>query len=193
MQVAFASRLPVLPHPSCVVKRLFFLLQGEDEFEQQEPLQNRREDEGKEKGKKVLELKNLVEQQQTEHLGERYEFGSVLERGAGQRVGRSRSASGIAAAWAVPALWVLWGRLVGQCTCSPRSLNDRGFSPGIADSKGKRRPPNHSRCLQPSLKKTSRWGAEGILKQVLLWKQVRHRTCRLIVGSVLFSRCCVTV
>lgn len=44
---------------------------GEDEFEQQEPLQNRREDEGKEKGKKVLELKNLVEQQQTEHLGER--------------------------------------------------------------------------------------------------------------------------
>ncbi|PKK17261.1 inner centromere protein A-like [Columba livia] len=81
---------------------------GEDEFEQQEPLQNRREDEGKEKGKKVLELKNLVEQQQTEHLGERYEFGSVLERGAGQR---------------------------------------------------------------PSLKKTSRWGAEGILKQVLLWKQ----------------------
>ncbi|KAK2525293.1 inner centromere protein A-like [Columba guinea] len=43
---------------------------GEDEFEQQEPLQNRREDEGKEKGKKVLEPKNLVEQQQTEHMGE---------------------------------------------------------------------------------------------------------------------------
>ncbi|XP_065491995.1 inner centromere protein-like [Caloenas nicobarica] len=44
---------------------------GEDEFKQQEPLQNRREDKVKEKGKKVLELKNLVEQQQTEQMRER--------------------------------------------------------------------------------------------------------------------------
>ncbi|XP_019329897.1 PREDICTED: inner centromere protein [Aptenodytes forsteri] len=43
----------------------------EDEFEQQEPLQKRREDEVKEKGKKVLELKNLVEQQQVEQVKER--------------------------------------------------------------------------------------------------------------------------
>ncbi|NXH23199.1 INCEA protein, partial [Bucco capensis] len=48
-----------------------FLLQEEDEFEQQEPLQKRREDEVRGKGKKVLELRNLVEQQQQEHLKER--------------------------------------------------------------------------------------------------------------------------
>ncbi|XP_032849043.2 inner centromere protein-like isoform X3 [Tyto alba] len=41
-----------------------------DEFEQQEPLQ-RREDEVKEKRMKVLELKNLVEQQQVEEVKER--------------------------------------------------------------------------------------------------------------------------
>ncbi|NXI92650.1 INCE protein, partial [Psophia crepitans] len=50
---------------------VIFLLQEEDEFEQQEPLQKRREDEGKEKGKKVLELKKLVEQQQAEQAKER--------------------------------------------------------------------------------------------------------------------------
>ncbi|NXO53272.1 INCE protein, partial [Aramus guarauna] len=54
--------------PSCVV---FFFLQEEDEFEQQEPLQKKREGEVKEKGKKVLELKNLVQQQQVEQAKER--------------------------------------------------------------------------------------------------------------------------
>ncbi|KAM6274446.1 inner centromere protein A-like [Porphyrio hochstetteri] len=43
----------------------------EDEFEQQEPLQRRRQLEVNEKGKKVLELKNLVEQQQLEQAKER--------------------------------------------------------------------------------------------------------------------------
>ncbi|XP_014796120.1 PREDICTED: inner centromere protein-like [Calidris pugnax] len=43
----------------------------EDEFEQQGPLQKRREDEMKEKGNKVLELRNLVEQQQVEQAKER--------------------------------------------------------------------------------------------------------------------------
>ncbi|NWH27789.1 INCE protein, partial [Grus americana] len=69
--------------PSCVV--FFFLLQEEDEFEQQEPLQKRREDEVKEKGKKVLELKNLVEQQQLEQAKERYWLVSVLEEGTWQQ------------------------------------------------------------------------------------------------------------
>ncbi|KFO97730.1 Inner centromere protein, partial [Calypte anna] len=49
-----------------------FLLQEEDEFEQQEPLQKRREDEVKGKGKRVLELKKLVEQRQVEQAKERY-------------------------------------------------------------------------------------------------------------------------
>lgn len=53
-------------------KGFFFLLQEEDEFEQQEPLQKRRGDEVNEKGKKVLELKNLVERQQVEQVKERY-------------------------------------------------------------------------------------------------------------------------
>ncbi|KAM6075556.1 inner centromere protein-like [Chlamydotis macqueenii] len=43
----------------------------EDEFQQQEPLQRGRGDKVKEKGKKVLELKNLVEQQQVEQVKER--------------------------------------------------------------------------------------------------------------------------
>ncbi|NXN72302.1 INCE protein, partial [Himantopus himantopus] len=57
--------------PSCI-RVFFFLLQEEDEFEQQEPLQKGREDEGKAKGKKVLELKSPVEQQQVEKVKERY-------------------------------------------------------------------------------------------------------------------------
>ncbi|NXW22795.1 INCE protein, partial [Circaetus pectoralis] len=51
--------------PSCVWKR-----KGEDEFEQQKPLQKRKEDEVKEKGRKVLEWKNLVGQQQVEQVKE---------------------------------------------------------------------------------------------------------------------------
>jgi len=47
-------------------------LQEEDEFQQQERLQKRREEEVKERGKKVLELKNLVEQLQAEQVKERY-------------------------------------------------------------------------------------------------------------------------
>lgn len=62
------------------VRRVFFfILQEEDEVEPQEPLQKGREDEGK--GKKVLELKNLVEQQQVEQAKERYWLVSVLEEG----------------------------------------------------------------------------------------------------------------
>lgn len=55
-----------------VTRVFFFLLQEEDEFEQQKPLQKRKEDEVKEKGRKVLELKNLVGQQQVEQVKERY-------------------------------------------------------------------------------------------------------------------------
>ncbi|NXG26179.1 INCE protein, partial [Grallaria varia] len=62
--------------------RLFlFLLQEENE--QQEPLQKRREDEVKDKGKKVLELKNLLEQQQAEKAKQKYELVPVLEWGIG--------------------------------------------------------------------------------------------------------------
>ncbi|XP_058663530.1 inner centromere protein-like isoform X2 [Ammospiza caudacuta] len=43
-----------------------------DENEQQEPLQKRREDEVKERGKTVLELKNLLEQKQLGQAKERY-------------------------------------------------------------------------------------------------------------------------
>ncbi|XP_059704644.1 inner centromere protein-like [Haemorhous mexicanus] len=46
-------------------------LRGE-ENEQQEPLQKRREDEAKERGKTVLELKNLLEQKQLGQAKERY-------------------------------------------------------------------------------------------------------------------------
>ncbi|XP_009081981.1 PREDICTED: inner centromere protein-like, partial [Acanthisitta chloris] len=65
-------------------------LRGEEnEFEQQEPLQKRREDEAKEKGKKVLDLKNLVEQRQAAQAKERYDLGEespkVLLLGPGQK------------------------------------------------------------------------------------------------------------
>ncbi|NXG04016.1 INCE protein, partial [Sakesphorus luctuosus] len=60
-----------------------FLLQEENE--QQEPLQKRKENEGKEKGKKVLELRNLLEQQQVEKVKQRYELVPVLEQGIGHR------------------------------------------------------------------------------------------------------------
>ncbi|NXE85101.1 INCE protein, partial [Cochlearius cochlearius] len=59
---------PIFPHLTCRVTRVFFFLLQEDEFEQQEPLQKRREDEVKEKGKKVLERKDLVDQQQEEQV-----------------------------------------------------------------------------------------------------------------------------
>ncbi|XP_010142062.1 PREDICTED: inner centromere protein-like, partial [Buceros rhinoceros silvestris] len=48
------------------------VLRGEeDELEQPEPLQNRREGEVREGGRRVLELKNVVEQQQAEQIKER--------------------------------------------------------------------------------------------------------------------------
>ncbi|NXP25464.1 INCE protein, partial [Scytalopus superciliaris] len=55
---------------------LFFL---QEENEQQEPLQKRREDEVRDKGKKVLELKNLLEQKQVEKAKQRYELVPALE------------------------------------------------------------------------------------------------------------------
>ncbi|RLV97218.1 hypothetical protein DV515_00011989 [Chloebia gouldiae] len=55
-------------------------LRGE-EYEQQEPLQKRREDEVKERGKTVLELKNLLEQKQLGQAKERCELVPVLEQG----------------------------------------------------------------------------------------------------------------
>ncbi|NXL65336.1 INCE protein, partial [Chordeiles acutipennis] len=68
-----------------------FLLQEEDEFEQQEPLQKRREDEMKEKGKKVLELKKLVEQQQVEQVKERYWLHPNSLTAAGSELGPEHS------------------------------------------------------------------------------------------------------
>ncbi|NXC34814.1 INCE protein, partial [Campylorhamphus procurvoides] len=50
---------------------VLFLFLLQEENEQQEPLQKRREDDGKDKGKKVLELKNLLEQQQVEKAKQR--------------------------------------------------------------------------------------------------------------------------
>ncbi|NWV41972.1 INCE protein, partial [Grantiella picta] len=55
---------------------LFLLLQEENE--QQGPLQKRREDEVKERGKKVLELKNLLEQQQLERVKDRCKLMDML-------------------------------------------------------------------------------------------------------------------
>ncbi|NXA63941.1 INCE protein, partial [Mohoua ochrocephala] len=59
------------------------LLLLQEKNEQQEPLQKRREDEVKERGKKVLELKNLLEQQQLGQAKERYGLLPVLEQGVG--------------------------------------------------------------------------------------------------------------
>ncbi|NWX93999.1 INCE protein, partial [Nothoprocta pentlandii] len=63
----------------------FCFFQDNDEFEQQELLQRRREEEVKEKGKRVLELKNLVEQRQVEQAKERYDS----PVGTGQSVGQA--------------------------------------------------------------------------------------------------------
>ncbi|NWR79832.1 INCE protein, partial [Centropus unirufus] len=59
---------------------VFLLLQEEGGLEQ-EPLQKRREDEVKEKGRRVWELRNLVEQQQAEQGKERY---GLFCRGGGE-------------------------------------------------------------------------------------------------------------
>ncbi|NXW89290.1 INCE protein, partial [Alopecoenas beccarii] len=125
---------------------------GEDEFEQQEPLQNRREDEAKEKGKKVLELKNLVEQQQMEQMRERYEFGCVLERGTWQQVRWSRKHPWCRGSWgrcerrAVVVRWVPKPQAVrtpggGRWPCSPLSLNDRICPQGSQTARERGDPP----------------------------------------------------
>ncbi|NXK71645.1 INCEA protein, partial [Amazona guildingii] len=86
------KRVRAAPAPSCRVTGVFFLLQEEHELEQQEPLQKRRGDEVRGKGKKVLELKSLLEQQQAGHGKERYCLGSALRTGwATGRVSRSRN------------------------------------------------------------------------------------------------------
>ncbi|NWY48582.1 INCE protein, partial [Sylvia atricapilla] len=66
-----------------------FLLFLREENEQQEPLQ-KREDEVKERGKTVLELKNLLEQQQLGQAKERCELVPVLEQGIGHGHGEAR-------------------------------------------------------------------------------------------------------
>lgn len=66
-----------------------FLLFFQEENEQQEPLQKRREDEVKERGKTVLELKNLLEQQQLGQTKERCELVPVLEQGVGHGYGEA--------------------------------------------------------------------------------------------------------
>ncbi|NXH41016.1 INCE protein, partial [Dicaeum eximium] len=66
-----------------------FLLFLQEENEQQEPVQKRREDEVKERGKTVLELKNLLEQQQLGRAKERCELVPVLEQGIGYSQGEA--------------------------------------------------------------------------------------------------------
>lgn len=77
---AVISYPTIFPCVSWRVTRVL-LLQEEDEFEQHELLQKRREDKVKEKGKKALELKHLVEQRQVEQVKERYYPVSILEKG----------------------------------------------------------------------------------------------------------------
>lgn len=67
--------------------RVFFLFLQE-ENEQQEPLQ-KREDEVKERGMTVLELKNLLEQQHLRQAKERYKLVPVLEQGIGHSHGEA--------------------------------------------------------------------------------------------------------
>ncbi|NXD05013.1 INCE protein, partial [Certhia familiaris] len=67
-----------------------FLLFLQEENEQQEPLQKRREDEVKERGKTVLELKNLLEQQQLAQAKERCELMPVQEQGIGRGWGEAQ-------------------------------------------------------------------------------------------------------
>ncbi|NXP64494.1 INCE protein, partial [Chloropsis cyanopogon] len=67
-----------------------FLLFLQEENEQQEPVQKRREDEVKERGKTVLELKNLLEQQQLGQAKERCELVPVLEQGIAHGHGEQR-------------------------------------------------------------------------------------------------------
>lgn len=79
-----------------VYRRLFFL-QEEDELEQPEPLQKRREGEVREGGRRVLELKNLVEQQQAEQIKERYWLVFLSwRRGLGSRCGEAENINSIA-------------------------------------------------------------------------------------------------
>ncbi|NXB23422.1 INCE protein, partial [Rhagologus leucostigma] len=67
-----------------------FLLLLQEENEQQEPLQKRREDEVKERGKKVLELKNLLEQQQLGQAKERCELVLSCSREDPKQRGKER-------------------------------------------------------------------------------------------------------
>ncbi|NXJ28417.1 INCE protein, partial [Dicrurus megarhynchus] len=67
-----------------------FLLLLQEENEQQEPLQKRREDEVKGRGKKVLELKNLLEQQQLGQAKERCELEQEAVRGDPKQRGKEK-------------------------------------------------------------------------------------------------------
>ncbi|NWT80057.1 INCE protein, partial [Lanius ludovicianus] len=66
-----------------------FLLPLQEENEQQEPLQ-KREDEVKERGRKVLELKNLLEQQQLGQAKERCELEQEAVRGDPKQRGKEK-------------------------------------------------------------------------------------------------------
>lgn len=66
-----------------------FLLFLQEENVQQEPLEKKREDEVKERGKTVLELKNLLEQKQLGQVKERCELVPALEKGIGHGCGEA--------------------------------------------------------------------------------------------------------
>ncbi|NXW46341.1 INCE protein, partial [Nyctiprogne leucopyga] len=123
-----------------------FLLQEENEFEQQEPLQKRREDELKEKGKKVLELKKLVEQRQVEQ---------VKERRAAPHGESFPGAERWVRAAAQPGAWACRGRVGWELLRpDPWMVQGSGGQPGqLSHQTGRSASCSHQRalCFQKSI------------------------------------------
>ncbi|NWV89761.1 INCE protein, partial [Machaerirhynchus nigripectus] len=116
-----------------------FLLQEENE--QQEPLQKRREDEVKERGKKVLELKNLLEQQQLGQAKERCELEQEAVRWDPKQRGKERPPQAQLEPAALAGKATKVGR-EGEC-----GLQRAGLDPSRARTgRGEKTPPSRSPC-----------------------------------------------
>ncbi|NXO16647.1 INCE protein, partial [Oriolus oriolus] len=120
-----------------------FLLLLQEENEQQEPLQRRREDEVKEKGKKVLELKNLLEQQQLGQAKERCELEQEAVRWDAKQRGKEKPPQALLEPAALAGKATKVGR-EGECGLQRARLAlSRGRS-GFVSGRGEKTPPTSS-------------------------------------------------
>ncbi|NWI83347.1 INCE protein, partial [Dryoscopus gambensis] len=144
-----------------------FLLLLQEENEQQEPLQKRREDEVKERGKKVLELKNLLEQQQLGQAKERCELAQEAVRWDPKQRGKERPPQAQLEPAALAGKATKVGLEEGECGLQRAGLDPSRARHGFigersaAAGRGEAAPPTSSPWHTAGQSPQALWGSGG--------------------------------